>query len=285
MKILHQLDRPEFRPSKSDKLLIHFVREHAPEFCTSPIAVLAVRCGVSEATITRFVRKMGFNSLQFFKLSLAEELAEKKRRSIISSNIACDEEVHITAGKLLANNIAALEHTVSNLDEQVIDASAELIKNADRVFFMGMGNSGFVANDSAYKFMRIGINARGLDNSHLIMLNMALVHEGSLVVALTHSGESYEIIEAMDLARRNGAKLIVITANKDCLFKERSDVCIFYENGEPILKGGTVPTKLTQIFIVDLIYTEVVKRTMDTASNFRQKTAEAINTVRMNIGG
>ena len=102
MKILHQLDRPNFKASKSDKILIRYIKEHAEEFCTTPIASLAINCGVSEATITRFVRKMGFASLQLFKLTLTEEMVNNKQRTIISKDITCDESIIITANKLLS---------------------------------------------------------------------------------------------------------------------------------------------------------------------------------------
>ena len=76
-----------------------------------------------------------------------------------------------------------------------------MLKKAERIFFIGLGNSGFVADDSAYKFMRIGFNARGIDNSHLIMLHMALLHENDVVVVISHSGESFEIIKLLSLLK------------------------------------------------------------------------------------
>ena len=100
--------------------------------------------------------------------------------------------------------------------------------------------------------MRIGFNARGIDNSHLIMLHMALLHENDVVVVISHSGESFEIIKAVELAKRNGTKLIVITSNRDTILKEYADACIFYETRESILETGSITTKLTQIFIIDL---------------------------------
>ena len=277
MKILHQLDRPNFKASKSDKILIRYIKEHAEEFCTTPIASLAINCGVSEATITRFVRKMGFASLQLFKLTLTEEMVNNKQRTIISKDITCNESIIITANKLLANNIATLEQTVSGLDEDILLKSVNMLKKAERIFFIGLGNSGFVADDSAYK----GFNARGIDNSHLIMLHMALLHENDVVVVISHSGESFEIIKAVELAKRNGTKLIVITSNRDTILKEYADACIFYETRESILETGSITTKLTQIFIIDLLYTQVVKDTMDLASAFKQRTTEAINILRL----
>ena len=282
MKILHQLDKPNFKASKSDKILIRYIKEHAKEFCTTPIASLAINCGVSEATITRFVRKMGFNSLQLFKLTLTEEMVNIKKQTIINKDISCNESITTTAHKLLVNNVAILEQTVNNLNEEVIAKSVDILKKAERIFFIGLGNSGFVADDSAYKFLRIGFNAKGLDNSHLIMLNMALLHEDDVVVVISHSGESFEIIKAVQLAKKNGTKLIVITSNRDTILENYADICIFYEARESIVETGAITTKLTQIFIIDLIYTQVVKQTMDLASAFKQRTTEAINILRLN---
>ena len=282
MKILHQLDKPNFKASKSDKILIRYIKEHAEEFCTTPIASLALNCGVSEATVTRFVRKMGFNSLQLFKLTLTEEMVNIKKQTIINKDISCNESITTTAHKLLVNNVAILEQTVNNLNEEVIAKSVDILKKAERIFFIGLGNSGFVADDSAYKFLRIGFNAKGLDNSHLIMLNMALLHEDDVVVVISHSGESFEIIKAVQLAKKNGTKLIVITSNRDTILENYADICIFYEARESIVETGAITTKLTQIFIIDLIYTQVVKQTMDLASAFKQRTTEAINILRLN---
>ena len=110
---------------------------------------------------------------------------------------------------------------------------------------------------------------------------MALLHENDVVVVISHSGESFEIIKAVELAKRNGTKLIIITSNRDTILKEYADACIFYETRESILETGSITTKLTQIFIIDLIYTQVVKDTMDLASAFKQRTTEAINILRL----
>lgn len=281
MKILHQLEKPQFKTSKSDKIIIRYIKEHAEKFCTTPIASLAVDCGVSEATITRFVRKMGFSSLQLFKLTLTEEMVNSKKRRIINKDISCEESIMVTANKLLASNITILEQTVSNLSEEVIAKSVDMLKKSERIFFIGLGNSGFIADDSAYKFMRIGFNAKGLDNSHLIMLHMALLRENDVVVVISHSGESFELIKAVQLAHKNGTKIILITSNRETILMKYVDLCIFYEARETILETGSLTTKLTQIFIIDLIYTQVVKQTMDLAVAFKQKTTEAINILHL----
>ena len=74
----------------------------------------------------------------------------------------------------------------------------------------------------------------------------------------------------------------MITSNRDTILENYADICIFYEARESIVETGAITTKLTQIFIIDLIYTQVVKQTMDLASAFKQRTTEAINILRLN---
>ena len=135
------------------------------------IAHLAAESGVGEATITRFVKKMGFSSLQAFKLALARELTETSHRYIINNNIEAGETALETGRKLLDVNIGTLEKTLAALDEGVIERCAELMRQAKRLQFIGLGNSGFIALDSAYKFYRIGMESTGLDNGHSMQQN------------------------------------------------------------------------------------------------------------------
>ena len=282
MNILEQLEHPAFKPSKSDCILMNYIRQHGDIFCTSPIAQLAQLSGISEATITRFVRKMGFPNLQHFKVSLAEELSGRSRQqTILDHTIQTDESILTTAKKLMSISIEALRQTIRHLDEKVIAQAVGLLTNGHRIYFIGLGNSGFVSDDSAYKFQRIGIDATGLDNSHLIMLHMSLLHPEDTVVAISHSGESREILQAAKLAKQNGARLIVITANTNTLLRQYADLCIFYKTKETMLETGSIVTKLTQIFIIDLIYTQVVKERPEESVKSKQDTAEAINILRL----
>ena len=261
---------------------MEYIRLHGDQFCTTPIASLARKSGISESTITRFVRKMGFCSLQHFKLSLAEELSRRsQQKTIISHNITADESIMTTAKKLMSIGIDTLRQTVENLDEEVIAKTVRLLTGGYRVYFIGLGNSGFVADDSAYKFQRIGIDALGLDNSHLIMLHMALIHPGDVVIAISHSGASKEIVQAARLARQNGAHLIAITASTGSELRDCADLCISYKTRETMLETGSIVTKLTQVFIIDLIYTQVVKERPEPSVKNKQRTADAVNLLRL----
>ncbi len=278
MNIFQQLDTLQLRLSRSDQILINQIKKSPYSFCDLPIAKLAQKCAVSEATITRFVRKIGFENLQSFKLALAQDLAAcRSQHTIISSDICCDESVKTTMQKLLANNIAALEQTVGALDEVAIEKATTLLLDCKSALFIGLGNSGFIANDSAYKFMRIGIAAKGTENSHMMMIAASLLAPGDLMLAISHSGRSPEIITAIDFAKKNGIKIIVITSDRCSPAAQRADMALCYAAHESMLETGSITTKLSQIFIIDLIYTQLVKQLPSRTVFFKHRTMEAIN--------
>lgn len=283
MNIFQQIDSLQMRLSRSDLVLIEQIKKSPSSFCDLPIAKLAQKCSVSEATITRFVRKIGFENLQSFKLALAQDLAAcRENYTIISSDICCHETIETTMQKLLANNIAALEQTVHTLNEKSIAHATDLLLNCKKALFIGLGNSGFIANDSAYKFMRIGIDAKGTENSHLMMIAAALLAPNDLIVAITHSGRSPEIITAIDFAIANGIKVIAITADKHSPAAQKADLALCYAAHESMLETGSITTKLSQIFIIDLIYTQLVKQLPNRTVFFKHRTMAAIDELHKN---
>lgn len=277
MKILNKFKNPSFKVSKTDSILIELILENPIFFCTNPIANIAKKYKVSEASITRFARKMGFSNLQFFKLALNEDFSKSKNISIINKNITANESIMDTATKLLLENISTLEMTVQNLDEEEIALVCKKILSANRIYIIGLGNSGFVAEDSAYKFMRIGIDAISLNSSHNIMLHMALVNNDDLIIAISHSGETLEINKGVKLAKKSGADVICITSKKDSPLAKESTGKLIYKSTESFLETGSITTKLTQIFLIDLLYTQIVKTDMEKSKEIKSKTAKAID--------
>ena len=277
ISILEQLDKPEFRPSKSDRAFMEYIRANAHAVPHTAIARLAAAAGVSESTITRFAKKMGYDSLQAFKVALAEELTEGTNRYIINRNIQAAESARDTGRKLLDANIGTLEKSLQLLPDGLIERCADWIREAPRLRFIGLGNSGFVARDAAYKFYRIGMDSMGLDNSHEMIIMASLVRPDDVILAVSHSGNSNEVRQTQGLAKKNGAKVILVTANRQAAMKAYADECVIYEAKESLLETGSITVKIAQFFLLDLIYTQVVKVMSDRAIENKQKTAQALS--------
>lgn len=281
MGVIENLESPNFKVTKSDKILIEYIKNNIKDVFYKPISQIAKESNIGEATITRFSKKMGFNGLQDFKVTLAQEISSlSKNKNIINSNIENNEPVVDTAKKLLISNINTLESTVDIINGQDIHKSSQLIINAKRIYFIGIGYSGIIAQDSNYKFMRIGLNCVSFDSSHTMIMMASIMEKGDLLIAISHSGETDEIIKTVKLAKENEVDVISITKKKESSLKDISDIHLEYISEETLLETGSISSKLAQIFLIDLIYTQVVKEISSEAIDRKIKTTDAIKTLK-----
>lgn len=276
MSILKQLEEPNFKATKSDKVLIEYIKENIEDVFYKSISQIAKESGIGEATITRFSKKMGYSGLQDFKVTLAREISGLKNRTIINRSIENDEGVIESARKLFNSNIRILENTFNIIDGNDIEKATDMIINAKKVFFIGIGYSGMTAEDSNYKFSRIGFNCMSLDSSHNMIMMASLMDEDDVIVAISHSGETDEIIKTVNIAKANGASVISVTEDKSSRLRDVSDVNLGYFSGESILETGSISSKLAQFFIIDLVYTQVVKEKSAEVVERKIKTTDAI---------
>lgn len=276
MSILKQLEEPNFKATKSDKILIEYIKENKEDVIYKPISQIAKESGIGEATITRFSKKMGYNGLHDFKVTLAREISGLKNRKIINRSIENDEGVIESARKLLNSNIRILENTFNIIDGNSVEKATNMIINAKKVFFIGIGYSGMTAEDSNYKFSRIGFNCMSIDSSHNMIMMASLMDEDDVVVAISHSGETDEIIKAVSIAKANGASVISVTEDKSSRLRDVSDVSLGYFSGESILETGSISSKMAQFFVIDLVYTQVVKEKSAEVVERKIKTTDAI---------
>ena len=276
MSILKQLEEPNFKATKSDKVLIEYVKENIEDVFYKSISQIAKESGIGEATITRFSKKMGYSGLQDFKVTLAREISGLKNRTIINRSIENDEGVMESARKLFNSNIRILENTFNIIDGNDIEKATDMIINAKKVFFIGIGYSGMTAEDSNYKFSRIGFNCMSLDSSHNMIMMASLMDEDDVIVAISHSGETDEIIKTVNIAKANGASVISVTEDKSSRLRDVSEVNLGYFSGESILETGSISSKLAQFFIIDLVYTQVVKEKSAEVVERKIKTTDAI---------
>ncbi|MBX7360134.1 MurR/RpiR family transcriptional regulator [Clostridium chauvoei] len=280
MNILKQLNFPEFKVTKSDRQLIKYIKENKEAVIYKSISEIANDNNIGEATVTRFTKKMGFLGFQDFKVTLATEISNKSTKRIINNNIDNNESVEETSKKLLQCNIDVLQQTNELINFKDIHICSEYIKEASRVYFFGIGYSGIIALDSNYKFMRIGVNSCSYQDSHTIMMMASIANKDDLVIAISHTGETDEIIKAVNLVKENGCKVISITQDKPSRLKDVSDINLSYVSAEIIFETGAVSSKLAQIYLIDLVYTQVVKDMDTTAIERKVRTTEAIDQLR-----
>lgn len=263
--------------TKLEKKLCEYLLNNPEAIIHYSITELSEVSGVSSSTIVRFSRKFGFDGFQNFKLALAQEIFQNDNNDILTGSIEKNDSIETIAKKFYSINIKALEQTMSLINYDEIYKAAKMISQAKKVHFIGIGYSGIIASDAKYKFMRVGIDCDAYTDGHTMVMMSSIMDRNEIVFAISHSGNTNEIVNALKVAKDAGAKTICISHSLNSKIMDHADAVLTYASTETIFQTGSVSTKIAQIFVIDLVYTELVRNSINIAANKKIKTTKALD--------
>jgi RpiR family carbohydrate utilization transcriptional regulator len=261
---------------KSERAVADFVLAQPNEVLSISIAELAYRVGVSQPTVARFVNALGYSGFKEFKLRLAQSLASGV--PYVHSDVGPDDSLEEAAPKVFNRTIGALMSVRNQLDAGRLARAVALIGGAGRMEFYGVGNSGIVAADAQHKFFRFGIPAVAYSDPHTQGMAATLLREGDVVVAISASGRTPEVIRACELAREAGAEVVAITASGSPLARAAS-VLLAADVPEDPDVYAPMTSRIAHLAIIDVLSVsvalaggaELVKRLERTKQTLRDK--------------
>lgn len=221
------------------------------------IQALASRAAVSEPTVIRFCRALDCVGFQQFKLRLAQDLAS--RDTFFYRDVTAQDSSRELSSKLLDGAIASLVHIRHTFNAEALDRAIALYEACERVEFYGSGGSAIVGEDAQLKFFRLGKPAIAYSDPHIQHSAAALLDERSLVIAISHSGRSRDILNTVDIARKARAKVIAVTATKSPL-AEISDIALTVDVAEDSDIFSPVKSRLGQMVVLDILAVGVAVR-------------------------
>ncbi|HTH59436.1 MAG TPA: MurR/RpiR family transcriptional regulator [Paraburkholderia sp.] len=199
--------REQLRPS--ERKLADYVIDAPREVLDLSMTEVAARAGVSQPTIARFCHALGFSGFREFKIRLAQAVAADL--PAVYRDVRPDEPVPGVAEKVLDRTIGALLQVRNNLSNDAVGAAIDLLANASRIEFYGAGGSGIAAQDMQHKFFRLGMPSVAYSDPHTFLMSAALLGPGDVVVAISNTGRTRDIVDAARAALAGGAKVIAIT--------------------------------------------------------------------------
>lgn len=257
---------------KAEKRLADWILENPGKIISLSIVELAEQCGCSEATIVRFSKRLGLSGYQELKISLASESGA----STVSTNITKEDSASEMFDKVCNDIYCSLELTKKNLNGKNLSLAAEKLSKAKRVVIFGLGNSASIATDASHKFLRAGLNAVAYSDNHMQVIAASHLGEGDVVIAISHSGSSKDIIDALKLSKEHGATTIAITnAGKSPILKY-SDVVLFTNAEETKHSILALNSRIVQLAIIDTLYFYIVFNNTDHALDSIRETERAL---------
>ncbi|OQB46935.1 MAG: putative HTH-type transcriptional regulator YbbH [Firmicutes bacterium ADurb.Bin153] len=236
----------------SEEKAADYILAHSAEVINLPITELAERIGVSEATIVRMCKKIGFHGFQELKINLAIETV--KPIQALHEEIAENDLIGTVMKKIVAANTKTLQSTVDVLSETDLQRAVDCLYNARSIQFYGVGGSGSVAMDAAHKFMKTGKPVTAYIDTHMQAMAASLVEPSDVVVAISHSGSSRDVIDALAIARGRGATTIGITHYARSPIDKVLDIKLGTSSYETLYRMESTSSRVAQLTIIDTLF-------------------------------
>ena len=266
--ILDEMSVFEFAFTKSERKLYEYLKKHINDIIYMSVTELAENIDIGESTILRFCRKVGHKGYQDFKLSIAQNIG-----TVQESEISHDKSLNqIVADSL----ISAINKSSKLINKQDLDEVVSMINNAKRVLFFGVGSSGVAAIEAKHRFMRIGRKYDAFTDSHFMMMISSALEKGDLVVAFTLSGGTKDTVDACRVAKEHGTQVIAVTSYLKSPITKHADKVLLTSGKEGPFEGGSLFAKISQLYIIDLLFTCTAQSDLERSKNYMKRIAQSI---------
>ncbi|WP_028536674.1 transcriptional regulator HexR [Paludibacterium yongneupense] len=214
------------------------------------VADIARNAGVSQPTVIRFCRSMGCSGLPDFKLKLAGSLVTGV--PYVHSSVRPEDPTSEIAAKVFDNTVSALIKCRNDVSPAAVAEAVELLSHAKRVEFYGLGNSGIIAQDAQHKFFRYGIPTVAYADTHIQAMAASLLTEGDVLVAISNSGRSLELLDAVDEALHGGARVVAITRGGSPLAR-KATVTLVADAPEDAETYSPMLSRIVHLVLIDIL--------------------------------
>jgi len=264
---------------KSERKVADFVLADPAVILNMRIIDLANQSQVSEPTVLRFCRALGYDGFQSFKLQLARYLGSSGIYSQFSVNDA--DSITDVSKKVFDSTIGSLIAVREELDITALESAIEALAIAERVEFYGFGASGSVAIDAQHKFFRLQVSAAAYTDPHIQHMSAISLKSGDVVVAISQSGRSTALIQSLKLAREAGATVIGLVPDKTPV----ADLCaipihINVEENQHVF--SPVSSRIAHLVVIDVLAMGVAQQRGSLLQDHLKRLNRSLKSLRSN---
>lgn len=264
--------------TKSGRLVAEYLTHHADEAQYLSISSLAKECNVAEATVFRFCRALGFEGYHEMRIALAQAnatgalLNQQELRPDASTASLC-EHAH-------ALFLTAINGTQNALSTEAVEKAVALMREANQVFCFGQGGSMLLANDICARFASLTTKFRTAGDSHFQLLTASLMGPEDVVLFVSYSGATRDMMETLRTAKSAGAKVILLTHYEDSPGAALADVVLLCGAQESPLDSGSIPIKAAFLYVGEVLVLRYMLDDPAHSNTAQDLTSEAL-TVKM----
>ena len=245
--------------SKSEASVAEYICDHHGEVINLSVSALADCCGVSEPTVIRACRNLGFSGYQALKIALIQSASAAV--SISGEEVKAKDSMSSAVQKVFAAANDAVTLTRDSLDISSMEKAAEALLKARRIYIFGVGGSAAVASDVQHKFSRLGLDATAYSDLNFQAIVATYAKKGDVVLAISHSGSSKSVVDNTALAKTNGATVISLSSLGKSPLTELADISLYTAANETRYRIVAISSRIAELTIIDTLYSYMSFRT------------------------
>ena len=252
--------------TNSEKKVALFILEEKQNITNMTILDIAQGADVSEASVMRFCNKLGIKKLIDLRIQIAKD---SEKDSTASDDPLLQQE---------SDYSEVIRNTSSLIDPNKISEVVHLIEGCSRLYFYGIAASGIAAMLGDDSFQRMGVHTRAVTEGHYQMMQAATMGKGDLLIALSLSGNTLDICEAVKVAKESGAVVVAVTSYAQSQLAKIADTVLLTSAKEDIIDGGKITGCVSQLYVIDCLKREYQRRNGDVASRLKDRLSQTIIT-------
>ena len=245
--------------SRSEAAVAEQIVSCPDEVINMSVSALADRCGVSEPTVIRACRTLGFSGYQALKIALIQSATAAVEFS--GEEVAAEDDMQSAVQKVFGAANDAVNLTRESLDIEAMEKAADALLKARRILIFGVGGSASVGADVQHKFLRLGLDAHAYPDLNMQAIAAAFAGTEDVVFAISHSGSSKAVVDNAKIASDNGATVISLSSMGKSPLTELADISLYTAANETRYRIVAISSRIAELTIVDTLYSYMSFRT------------------------
>ena len=241
--------------SEKERIIADYILANPSGAVHPSIEELADHIGISESTLVRFVRKLGFPGYQRFRIALATEAIGSTSRLFETPIDDQDDEVEV----VFNSAIATLELSKRMLDRSAISKAAEMIASSKRLLIFGLGGSNIVAHDAYHKFIRTGLDCSMADDFHIQLMLASQACLNCTALVISHTGANMDTLAIVEELRSQQCPIIVLTSNPRSALARAGKTVLSVGVASTSFVSEAFSARIAHLVVVDALYVELMK--------------------------
>lgn len=270
---------PALRPS--EQRIARFFLDDPRSAAGMSIMQLAESASTSTTSVIRLCKRLGYQHLRDLRADILHEIARETYETAglteVSGDIDHDDSLEDVVAKVSFTETLSIADTAKALPVEELTRAVDAVAGASRVVVFGVGASAFVGQDLQQKLTRIGRTALSCTDSHAAWTAAATLTAGCVAIAVSHSGETVDTVDFLEIARATGASTIALTNHPQSALTEHADIVLTTAARETLFRSGALGSRIAQLMVIDCLFIGVAQANFDQSMTAIRNTYAAVH--------